>query len=71
MASEQQMKNPLLVGRAIRSQLENEIPQDLPLEREFREDTDYTITDQCVFDLLYCLVFGLIIFPHEHQLVSI
>ena len=36
MASEQQMKNPLLVGRAIRAQLENEIPKDLPLERDFR-----------------------------------
>lgn len=42
------MRNPLLVGRAIRSQLENEIPQDLPLEKEFREGTEYTITDQCV-----------------------
>lgn len=42
------MKNPLLVGRAIRAQLENEVPQDLPLERDFREDSDYTITDQCV-----------------------
>ncbi|KAJ2977054.1 hypothetical protein NUW54_g11469 [Trametes sanguinea] len=48
MASEQQMKNPLLVGRAIRAQLEHEVPQDLPLERDFREDSDYTITDQCV-----------------------
>ncbi len=46
MASEQQMKNPLLVGRAIRAQLENEVPKDLPLERDFREDSDYTITDQ-------------------------
>ena len=48
MASEQQMKNPLLVGRAIRAQLENEVPKDLPLERDFREDSDYTITDQSV-----------------------
>ena len=48
MASEQQMKNPLLVGRAIRAQLENEVPKDLPLERDFREDSDYTITDQYV-----------------------
>lgn len=48
MASEQQMKNPLLVGRAIRAQLENEVPQDLPLERDFREDSGYTITDQYV-----------------------
>jgi len=45
MASEQQMKNPLLVGRAIRAQLENEIPQDLPLEKDFKEGTEYTITD--------------------------
>ena len=48
MASEQQMKNPLLVGRAIRAQLEHAVPKDLPLERDFREDTDYTITDQYV-----------------------
>lgn len=53
MASEQQMRNPLLVGRAIRSQLENEIPQDLPLEKEFREGTEYTITDQCVSSLFF------------------
>ncbi|KAF8584932.1 aromatic compound dioxygenase [Ramaria rubella] len=45
MASEQQMKNPHLVGKAIRAQLEHEVPQDLPLERDFREGTDYTITD--------------------------
>lgn len=40
------MKNPLLVGKAIRAQLENEIPTDLPLDKEFKEGTDYTITDQ-------------------------
>ncbi|OCH93125.1 aromatic compound dioxygenase [Obba rivulosa] len=45
MASEQQMKNPLLVGTAIRAQLEHEIPQDIPLDRDFHENTDYTITD--------------------------
>ncbi|TFK45964.1 aromatic compound dioxygenase [Heliocybe sulcata] len=45
MATEQQMKNPLLVGKAIRAQLEDEIPLDLPLERDFRERSDYTITD--------------------------
>lgn len=39
------MKDPLRVGVAIRAQLEQEIPQDLPLERDFRESTDYTITD--------------------------
>ncbi|GJJ13846.1 hypothetical protein Clacol_008103 [Clathrus columnatus] len=50
MASEAQMKNPLFVGKAIRAQLEHEIPQDLPLERDFREGTDYTITDH-VLDL--------------------
>jgi hypothetical protein len=49
MASVQQMKDPLLVGKAIRAQLEHEIPQDLPLEKDFREGTDYTITDQCVY----------------------
>ncbi|KAH9949615.1 aromatic compound dioxygenase [Amylocystis lapponica] len=45
MASEQQMKNPLFVGTAIRAQLEHEVPQDLPLLKDFREHTDYTITD--------------------------
>ena len=48
MASEQQMRNPLLVGKAIRAQLEHEIPQDLPLEKDFKEGTGYTITDQYV-----------------------
>jgi hypothetical protein len=48
MASEQQMKNPHFVGKAIRAQLEHEVPQDLPLERDFREGTSYTITDQYV-----------------------
>ncbi|KAL6310507.1 aromatic compound dioxygenase [Sparassis latifolia] len=48
MASRQQMTNPLLVGTAIRAQLKDEIPQDLPLEKEFREKTDYTITDHVV-----------------------
>lgn len=48
MASEKQMKDPLRVGVAIRAQLEREIPRDLPLERDFREGTDYTITDQYV-----------------------
>ncbi|KDQ59810.1 hypothetical protein JAAARDRAFT_153891 [Jaapia argillacea MUCL 33604] len=45
MASEQQMKNPLLVGKAIRAQLEHEVPQDLPLEKDFREGSNFTITD--------------------------
>lgn len=45
MASLTQMKDPLKVGKAIRAQLENEIPQDLPLGRDFRENSDYTITD--------------------------
>ncbi|TFK49563.1 aromatic compound dioxygenase [Heliocybe sulcata] len=39
------MKNPLLVGKAIRAQLEHEVPQDLPLEKDVHEGTDYTITD--------------------------
>lgn len=42
------MKDPLRVGVAIRAQLEREIPLDLPLERDFREGSDYTITDQYV-----------------------
>lgn len=62
MASVAQMKDPLLVGKAIRAQLENEIPrvstftsrcamwlnapQDLPLEKDFSELGGYTITDQ-------------------------
>ncbi|EPQ50591.1 aromatic compound dioxygenase, partial [Gloeophyllum trabeum ATCC 11539] len=45
MATEEQMKNPLLVGKAIRAQLEEEIPVDLPLDRDFREGSEYTITD--------------------------
>ncbi|KAH8119382.1 aromatic compound dioxygenase [Phellopilus nigrolimitatus] len=45
MSSVQSMNNPLLVGKAIRAQLEHEIPKDLPLDKDFREGTDYTITD--------------------------
>lgn len=45
MSSIEKMKDPLRVGKAIRAQLENEIPRDLPLEKDFREGTDYTITD--------------------------
>jgi len=45
MASVNQMKDPLKVGKAIRAQLEHEIPKDLPLERDFREGSDYTITE--------------------------
>jgi len=45
MASRKQMTDPLLVGVAIRAQLQHEIPQDLPLERDYREGSDYTITD--------------------------
>ena len=36
MSSVEMMKDPLRVGKAIRAQLENEIPKDLPLERDFR-----------------------------------
>ena len=61
MASEQQMKNPLLVGKAIRAQLEHEVPQDLPLDRDFKEGTDYTITDQWVFNI-HILLYFLIMF---------
>lgn len=42
------MRDPNFVGKAIRAQLEQELPQDLPLEHEFREGTSYTITDQYV-----------------------
>ncbi|EJD02993.1 aromatic compound dioxygenase [Fomitiporia mediterranea MF3/22] len=45
MASLDKMKNPLFVGKAIRAQLESEVPKDLPLDRDFREGSDYTITD--------------------------
>ncbi|CCM00403.1 uncharacterized protein FIBRA_02433 [Fibroporia radiculosa] len=48
MASKNQMTDPLRVGVAIRAQLQHEIPKDLPLERDFREGTDYTITDHVV-----------------------
>ena len=64
MASEKQMKDPLRVGVAIRAQLEREIPRDLPLERDFREGTDYTITDQCVHNL------GVSCTSDRHPLVS-
>ena len=36
MSSVEMMKDPLRVGKAIRAQLENEIPKDLPLEKDFR-----------------------------------
>lgn len=36
MSSVDKMKDPLRVGKAIRAQLEHEIPTDLPLERDFR-----------------------------------
>ncbi|KAI0088763.1 aromatic compound dioxygenase [Irpex rosettiformis] len=45
MAGVNQMRDPLKVGKAIRAQLEHEIPTDLPLDRDFKEGTDYTITD--------------------------
>ncbi|PCH43712.1 aromatic compound dioxygenase [Wolfiporia cocos MD-104 SS10] len=48
MASEKQMKDPLRVGVAIRAQLQHEIPKDLPLEKDFREGTAYTITDHVI-----------------------
>jgi hypothetical protein len=48
MASEQMMKDPLRVGKAIRSQLEHEIPKDSSVLLDFREGTDRTITDECV-----------------------
>ena len=42
MASVEKMKNPLYVGKAIRAQLENEIPKDLPLDRDFRVRPPFT-----------------------------
>ncbi|KAI5123963.1 hypothetical protein M0805_006375 [Coniferiporia weirii] len=45
MATPAQMKDPLRVGKAIRSQLEQQIPVDLPLDEDFREGTEHTITD--------------------------
>jgi len=47
MASKKDMTNPLLVGTAIRAQMQHEIPTDLPLEREFRENTDRAPTQHC------------------------
>ncbi|KAI0694952.1 aromatic compound dioxygenase [Cytidiella melzeri] len=45
MVSAAKMKDPLRVGKAIRAQLEHEIPKDLPLDKDFKEGTEYTITD--------------------------
>ncbi|KIP12396.1 hypothetical protein PHLGIDRAFT_113871 [Phlebiopsis gigantea 11061_1 CR5-6] len=45
MSSAETMRDPLRVGKAIRAQLESEIPRDLPLDRDFREGSAYTITD--------------------------
>lgn len=36
MAAASAMRDPLKVGKAIRAQLVNEIPTDLPLEKDFR-----------------------------------
>jgi hypothetical protein len=36
MAALSQMKDPLRVGKAIRAQLEQEIPTDLPLDKDFK-----------------------------------
>lgn len=43
MAAAEQMKDPLKVGKAIRAQLENEIPTDLPLDRDFRVRTSFLL----------------------------
>lgn len=45
MASSSDMRDPTRVGVAIRQATAESIPRDLPLERDFREGTDYTITD--------------------------
>ena len=41
MSSVEMMKDPLRVGKAIRAQLEQEIPKDLPLDRDFRVRRPY------------------------------
>ena len=41
MSSVEMMKDPLRVGKAIRAQLEQEIPKDLPLDRDFRVRLSY------------------------------
>ncbi|KIJ67452.1 hypothetical protein HYDPIDRAFT_84331 [Hydnomerulius pinastri MD-312] len=38
-------QDPILVGTRIRQQTASTIPVDLPLEHEFRENSNYTITD--------------------------
>ena len=43
MSSVEMMKDPLRVGKAIRAQLENEIPKDLPLEKDFRVCADVDV----------------------------
>ncbi|KAI0031460.1 aromatic compound dioxygenase [Vararia minispora EC-137] len=43
--SASRFQDPTLVGTRIRAQTANTIPADLPLERDFGEGTDYTITD--------------------------
>lgn len=45
MASSSDMRDPTRVGVKIRQATAEAIPQDLPLENDFREGTDYTITD--------------------------
>lgn len=42
MAAPSQMRDPLRVGKAIRAQLENEVPTDLPLGRDFHVSRKYT-----------------------------
>lgn len=45
MASTSDMRDPTRVGQRIREATAETIPQDLPLEQDFREGTDYTITN--------------------------
>lgn len=45
MADPARMRDPTYVGARIRQQTAQTIPPDLPLESDFREGTDYTITD--------------------------
>jgi hypothetical protein len=45
MATASQLRDPTLVGKAIRQASPDSVPDDLPLERDFREGSEYDITD--------------------------
>lgn len=69
MASVERMKNPLFVGKAIRAQLEQEIPQDLPLDRDFRVRLYYP-SCSCGADAYMQEGTDYTITDHVHQLHS-